>query len=83
MNLNKALEWLLENGVEKEPEEDAVDHKDEASSGAGHRQWQQEPACKMSRFLACLVIVLYCIVIEQYNHETAEDIIVIKFCLIS
>lgn len=56
MNPNKALEWLLENGAEKEPE-DAVDHKDEASSGAADLQWQQEPACKMSRFLTCLVIV--------------------------
>lgn len=48
MNPNKALEWLLENGAEKEPEEDAVGLKDEASSGAGHLQWQQEPACEMS-----------------------------------
>jgi hypothetical protein len=38
MNPNKALEWLLENGPEKELEEGAVDHKDEASSGAGHLQ---------------------------------------------
>lgn len=57
MNPNKALEWLLENGAEKEPEEDAVDHKNEASSGAADLQWQQEPACKMSRFLTSLVIV--------------------------
>ncbi|PNF36614.1 Ubiquitin-associated domain-containing protein 1 [Cryptotermes secundus] len=49
MNPNKALEWLLENGAEKEPEEDAVDHKDEVSSGAADLQWQQEPACTSSQ----------------------------------
>jgi hypothetical protein len=50
MNPDKALEWLLENGAEKEPEGDAA-------CGAGHLQGQQEVASKMSRCLAGWSIV--------------------------
>jgi hypothetical protein len=52
MNPSKALDWILENDAEKEPQEDAVDLKVPPSSGAGYLQCSQEVASNISRSLA-------------------------------
>lgn len=54
MNAYNVLEWLFENGADKEPQKRAADLGGEASSGAGRLQCQQKAASNISRCLARL-----------------------------